>query len=1286
MYMKVKSKKFRKFLSVIVAVALVTAIFGTVTPTASAEEVGSKTFATSSYNSYKSMANYGKSSPDKGHNSKSSKTVSIQNVKSITDTKLEVKLTGKVDSVKISNFTIKGITIKSATLDADGKTVTLEATGLHYDKKYTLTISGLFVNGKAQKKLTYSFVFKKANPPGKKNFTLSIMHTNDTHANLDNVAKRVTAVKEVRANKPGALLLDAGDVFSGTLYFNEFKGQADLQFMNLMKYDLMTMGNHEFDLGSGSEGHKALADFVKGSNFAFVSTNVNYNDDPNLKGLYSNKITNKPKSGSIYRGVVKKINGQKVGFFGLTTEETKDISSPENVTFSNYIEEAKKAVAAFEKQGINKIVAITHIGYDDNPAYDNDLTLAKEVNGIDVIVGGHSHTQLNEPVLVVEDENGKEKDPTVIVQAYQYNEYLGTLDVEFDKKGKVVDQAGELIRIADKTADPEAEALLKPYKDKIDLVKNTATDGIAVKALTSPRDGGDVTKPSVRKNETELGNLITDAMLDKAKEFNSSTVMAFQNGGGIRADINEGPITLGEILTVLPFGNTLATMELTGAEIKEALEHSVRLVPSENGGFLHVAGMRFTFDSTKVAGDRVETMEVKQSDGSYVPIELTTKYTVATNAFTAKGGDGFTVFQKAYNEGRVTDLGLADWENLRDYVNKIKDINPQIESRITDSKGTFSLSLMHTNDTHANLDNVAKRVTAVKEIREQKPSALLVDAGDVFSGTLYFNEFKGMADLTFMNLMKYDVMTLGNHEFDLGNSEGHKELAAFIKAAQFPIVSTNVDFSEDNTLQPLFTDSIVDKPNDGEIYKGIIKEVDGEKVGFFGLTTEDTKDIANPGKVKFENYIEKAEDAVEAFEAIGVNKIVAVTHIGYDDNPAVDNDLTLATEVDGIDVIVGGHSHTQLNEPVVITKDENGAEKDPTIIVQAYQYNEYLGTLDVEFDQDGKVIDQEGKLIKIADKTANPEAAALLQPYADQIATVKNTPTGATAVKALENPRSVDKSVRKNETELGNLITDAMLDKAKEFNPNTVIAFQNGGGIRASIDQGEITVGEVLTVLPFGNTLATMTLTGAEIKEALEHSVGSYPNENGGFLHVSGMRFTFDSSLEKGNRVQTMEVLEEDGSYTSIDAPTQYVVATNAFTAKGGDGFTVFKNAYDEGRVIDLGLADWENLRDYIKKLVNVDPEIEGRIKNVAMTTVLATDFSGTESSIKVHNGNILVDVSGAESLENAVIKGNLKFVGAASDTFSISNVKVEGDFDISELGGSNFFFTDIEVDGETIF
>lgn len=506
------------------------------------------------------------------------------------------------------------------------------------------------------------------------------MHMNDTHASLKDVAKTVTAVKQVRSEKPQSLLLHAGDVFSGTLYFNEFKGEADVAVMNLMKYDAMTFGNHEFDLGSSAEGHKALADFIKSAQFPFVSSNVDFSSDARFTGLFSDLVSSKPEQGKIYNGIIKEINGEKVGIFGLTTVETKDISSPGNVRFEDYIAEAKKAVAAFEGQGVNKIIAITHIGYDDNAAIDNDLTLAKEVEGIDVIVGGHTHTELKAPVVVTEDQT-----PTVIVQAKANNEYLGTLDVEFDKNGVVIKHEGKLIPIGSLAEDTEAKNVLAPFKTQVDKV---AAEEIGVEtsiALETPRTGGDDMKPSVRKNETILGNLITDGMLAKAKSFTGkNVVMALQNGGGIRAAINQGPITVGEVIEVLPFGNTLAVMDVTGAELKAAFEHSFSQYPKENGGFLHVAGAKVEFDSSKPAGQRVVSIQYKDADGNYVDIKDNTTYTVATNAFTAQGGDGYDMFRKAYDAGRVTDLGLSDWENLKEHLQALKTLPTSTEGRIID--------------------------------------------------------------------------------------------------------------------------------------------------------------------------------------------------------------------------------------------------------------------------------------------------------------------------------------------------------------------------------------------------------------------------------------------------------------------------------------------------------------------------------------------------------------------------------------------------------------------------
>ncbi|QDP41514.1 5'-nucleotidase C-terminal domain-containing protein [Radiobacillus deserti] len=524
----------------------------------------------------------------------------------------------------------------------------------------------------------FSTFLYKAQQVVDQHYKLSIMHTNDTHAHLDNVAKVATAVKEVRAEKPDSLLLSAGDVFSGTLYFNEYQGQADLAFMNLLGYDAMTFGNHEFDLGSSAEGHKGLADFVNGAEFPFVSSNVDFSADTNMAPLSPDTLTSAPEDGKIYNAIIKEVNGEKIGMIGLTTEETADLSSPEDVKFEPYLQAARDAVASLEAEGVNKIVAITHIGYDDNPQVDNDQELAK-VDGIDVIVGGHSHTELSEPVFVPGSTNDE---PTVIVQAYQYHNALGTLDVTFDEEGLLTGYAGELIEIDEQKEDPEAAELLKQYSTKIEELMNKESGGVAAEALPNPRLGdGDAV--SVRNSETALGNLIADGMLAKAKTFNPNVVLAVQNGGGIRTSIDKGPITLGEILTVLPFGNTLATIDLTGAELKQALEHSVSEAPNESGGFLHTSGMKFTYDSSKPAGERVQSVMVMQGD-SYVELDPAANYTIATNAFTAKGGDGYDVFAKAYEEGRVTDLGVADWENLRDHVANLGTVDPAIEGRITD--------------------------------------------------------------------------------------------------------------------------------------------------------------------------------------------------------------------------------------------------------------------------------------------------------------------------------------------------------------------------------------------------------------------------------------------------------------------------------------------------------------------------------------------------------------------------------------------------------------------------
>ncbi|CCQ98680.1 putative 5'-nucleotidase [[Clostridium] ultunense Esp] len=491
---------------------------------------------------------------------------------------------------------------------------------------------------------------------------ITFLHTNDTHAHLDDAARRANVIKQIEAERPNALLIDAGDVFSGTLYFTKYQGQADVNLMNLMGYDLMTFGNHEFDKGS-----KVLADFIRQAHFPLVSSNVTATGDTYLSSLYTEG--GEAKNSKIQPYVVKSIGGQKIGFIGLTTETTREISSPSKETiFKNAIESARNTIALLNQQDINKIVVISHLGIYE------DRTLAKEVEGIDLIIGGHTHTKLDHPEVVLKDS--QDITPTLIVQTGANGENLGRLDVTFDSNGNIILEGtrGELVPInASLDEEQTAKTQLDQYKVELDAYKNTVV-GYAPVALEQAK---------VRSEETNLGNLITDGMVWKANTLGKKADIAIQNGGGIRASIDQGDITLGEILTVMPFGNTLALADLTGEQIWTALENGVSQVEQGAGRFPQVSGLRFSWDPNKPAGQRIWKVEVKNVDGTYSPIDRTKTYRVATNGFMLNGGDGYSVFNGAsYRE----DLGFVDYQVLLDYLQYLNDNKlsiPGVEGRIT---------------------------------------------------------------------------------------------------------------------------------------------------------------------------------------------------------------------------------------------------------------------------------------------------------------------------------------------------------------------------------------------------------------------------------------------------------------------------------------------------------------------------------------------------------------------------------------------------------------------------
>lgn len=645
-----------------------------------------------------------------------------------------------------------------------------------------------------------------------------------------------------------------------------------------------------------------------------------------------------------------------------------------------------------------------------------------------------------------------------------------------------------------------------------------------------------------------------------------------------------------------PFGNTqppILSSETQRHQIAAVVNGFVKDVVTGNpDANVIVLGDLNDFQFTETA----TILKGKELDNLIETLPLEEQYTYTYDG-NSQVLDHILVSKNLTKSSQVDVVHLnADFPSSKGRVSDHDPIVAQIDLQGEAASG-FPLTILHTNDTHANLDtvnspdNIARRVTAIKEARAEAVNPLLVDAGDVFSGTLYFNQYLGLADLEFMNLVQYDAMTFGNHEFD----KGSEVLNDFIEHAEFPFVSSNVNFSADSLLREKFKNEVTEDPKDATIYPAIIMEVDGEQVGLVGLTTEDTSNISSPGAVTFDNAVQKAKDTVSMLKNEGINKIVVLSHLGYD------VDVNLAKDVEGIDIIVGGHSHTKLDKAVVDRSDS-----EPKLIVQTGEKGQFLGQLEVVFDDQGVLQEWDSNLISVDEKDSNgqyviepdQEALQILNTkYKPGVEKLKQTEVGMTEVKL----NGVRADVRTKETNLGNLIADGMLAAAQAAGTNAVIALQNGGGIRESIAAGKVTMGDVMTVLPFNNDLVTITLTGLEIKEAMENGVSKTPAADGRFPHIAGMKFIYDSTKPVGQRVLRIEVKGKNG-YEPIDLNKSYEVATNAFTAKGGDFYASLEKAYLEGRVNLLYMPDYEVFSDYVKKVGTITAKtsaVEGRITDL---------------------------------------------------------------------------------------
>jgi len=517
---------------------------------------------------------------------------------------------------------------------------------------------------------------------------LTLLHVNDIHVRMEEtnkysasckerdakagkcyggLARIHKAVNDIKHKEENVLWLNAGDFFQGTIWYTQFKWRVVSQFNNLLDFDAMTLGNHEFD-----DSIDGLVPFLSNQSCPVVVTNLNSSLVPQMEGLY-------------VRSLVKEINGHVVGLVGYLTPHTKFISNSGDVIFMDEVEALKIEVANLKKKGVNIIIAIAHSGYT------RDKEIAKAVPDIDVIVGGHSHSFLYSPTSSAPNLSSNTVEgpyptlvthsnstPTLVLQAYAFTKYLGHVKLSFDDKGGLEKWEGAPILLdSSHEKDPSVEEALVPWREQLgEFTKKVV--GSAKQYLFRSRG-----------QESAMGNWLTDAMVGawrgKSVPGVGAIRLALTNAGGIRSSFDEGNISLADVMATFPFQNTWDVVTLQGKHVREVLEHSVFAMNEEggatSGAFLQMSGLRVTYDLRKPPGSRLVKIMVKEEDGSYTDLNNIKEYSLVTTDFVAGGGDGYSMIERWGTREKL--IGSLDTEVLLKVLERDSPISAGIEGRIT---------------------------------------------------------------------------------------------------------------------------------------------------------------------------------------------------------------------------------------------------------------------------------------------------------------------------------------------------------------------------------------------------------------------------------------------------------------------------------------------------------------------------------------------------------------------------------------------------------------------------
>ncbi len=672
--------------------------------------------------------------------------------------------------------------------------------------------------------------------------------------------------------------------------------------------------------------------------------------------------------------------------------------------------------------------------------------------------------------------------------------------------------------------------------------------------------------------------------------------LATWTGGSSLTNNGEGDVLSGIELSV---GAVKSDSTLSNHQLKLGANYGNLSATPWYGTDYYAEGTQFAYVTFSLSTKGYENLELKTVLGGNARVPLTYKwaYSLDNETWVTVDTTVNATAQNTIDGAATTTVALpaaaADQETLYLRLMQTEGAKPNDKDKGTNAGALYIYEMgiagtvkaqeqhkplagktviLHSNDVHGAITGYANIAALKAEYEAEGATVILVDAGDYSQGTTYVSSTKGLDAVKMMNVAGYDFATLGNHEFDYG----YEQLKSNMSEAKFKVLCANVLDAEGN--------SIFDAT--------AIKEVNGVKIGFFGLETPETQTKANPALIKGlqflggEKMYECAQAQVAALKDAGADIIVCLAHLGIDGESEPNRSVDLFAKVEGIDFIIDGHSHSDI---------EKGPSGEP--IQSTGTKFENIGVIVI--DNATKTIES-NKLVKVTEESAKDETvAAAAKVIVDRI----NAEYGEVFAKSeVELTGNKAPGNRNMETNLGDLITDSMMwqilkDADSLAVPaENVVAVTNGGGIRAWIHKGDITKNDVFTVLPFGNTMTVVYVKGADLLEALEASTYCTPGAVGGFPQIAGMKITVDTTAQYDANAETYpgstyygpksinRVTIDEVNGKPFDPNATYAVATNNFTAAGGDTYYAF--ARSEGS-IDTGYTLDTILMDYIKEELN---------------------------------------------------------------------------------------------------